>query len=196
MNATEVQAGYRPDQETTSRTIVGGAMIESIGALATIALAVVGLAGVLSMTMAAIATIVLGAAILIEGGAFAARSSEAASTIGSLRQAVGREGVSAGFLGGLTGIILAVLAILGTSPATLLSVAMLVYGVTFLLGGTTGSTANGQSLIGFGAIVLGVLAIVGLNPLTLVLAALASLGASALLTGSATCANLAPAVHK
>ncbi len=196
MNATEVQTGYRPAQESIVKTIGSSAILESIGALATIALAVVGLAGVLSTIMAAIATIVLGAAILIEGGAFAARFSEGLSRSGTTGQPLEwSEGLSAEFLGGLTGIILGVLAMLGTAPVTLLSVAALVYGVTFLLGGVA-MGSHSQSVIGFGAVVLGLLAIVGLSPMPLTLAALVSLGASALLTGSAACARLAPGMHK
>lgn len=197
MNATEVQAGYRPAQEATLRTIEGGAIMESIGAVATIALAIVGLAGVLSPTMAAIATIVLGAAIWIEGGAFAASQSEAASPGGGLARALGwSEGLAAEFLGGLAGIVLGILALLGFAPLTLLSVAALVFGATFLLSGVATLGSSNQALMGLSALVLGLLAVVGIDPLVLVLAALACLGASALLHGAATSARMAMATHK
>jgi hypothetical protein len=192
MNATEVQAGYRPAQESTTKVIGNSAILESIGALATIALAVVGLAGALPTVMAAIATIVLGAAILIEGGAFAARFSEGVSRSGTTGQPLEwSERLSIEFLGGLTGIVLGVLALLGTAPLTLLSVAALVYGVTFMLGGIS-MGSHSQSILGFAAVVLGIVAIVGLSPMPLVLAALATLGASALLAGSAAYAKFAP----
>ena len=54
-------------------------MGETIAAIAVIALAIVGLAGVFSDILAAVATIVLGAGILIEGGFFATAQAEAES---------------------------------------------------------------------------------------------------------------------
>ncbi len=58
--------------ESALKWAAGGSMMEAVGAIATIALAIVGLAGVFSPTMASIATIVIGAAILLEGGAMGA----------------------------------------------------------------------------------------------------------------------------
>ena len=197
MNATEVQAGYRPVEEATVKTVEGGAIMESIGAVATIALAIVGLAGVLSTTMAAIATIILGAAIWVEGGAFAVTHSQTATPQGSVARILDwSEGLAAEFLGGLAGIVLGVLALLGVAPFVLLSVAVLVFGATFLLSGVTTTGSNSQSLMGLGALILGILAVVGLNTLTLVLTALLCLGASALLHGAATNARLAFAAHR
>ncbi len=192
MNATEVQAGYRPTQEASLKAIEGDVILESIGAVATIALAIVGLAGVLSTTMAAIATIVLGAAIWIEGRAFAANHSEAAFSEGSVARTLAlSEGLAAEFLGGLTGIVLGILALLGVAPHTLLPVATLVLGATFLLSGVAAVGSSSQSLMGLSAVVLGLLAVVGYNPMMLILAALACLGASALLHGAATSARRA-----
>lgn len=189
MNATEAQAGYRPAYEETAarRTFAGSAVMESLGALATIALAIVGLTGTLSITVAAIATIVLGAAVWIEGGGFAA----------SYRAEIPREGaeawtrsetLSAEFLGGLSGIVLGVLALLGIAPLTLLSIAALVFGATFLLSSGTGIASGSQTMFGLAGLVLGLLAICGLGSLTLVLVALVCLGASALFNGAVNAA--------
>ncbi len=192
MNATEAQAGYRPAQEETLRTVEGAAIMESLGAVATIALAVVGLAGIFSATMAAIATIVLGAAIWVEEGAFVASHASAVSSGGSTaRISAWSEGLAAEFLGGLTGIVLGILALLGVSPNTLLAVAALVFGATFLFSGMTNLSSSSQALMGLAALVLGLLALIGLNPLILVLAALACLGSSALLRGAVTSARMA-----
>ncbi len=197
MNATEVQAGYRPIQEAPARTIENGAIAESIGAVATIALAIVGLAGVLSSTMAAIATIVLGAAIWVEGRAFALTHSEPASPEARMaRLSHWSEGLAAEFLGGLTAIVLGILALLGVDPNTLLGVATLVLGATFLLSGLATIGSASQGLAGLSAVVLGLLAIVGFGPLALILAALAALGASALLHRAACSAKMALAAHK
>ena len=197
MNTTEVQTGYRPIQEATYRTIEGTSMMESAGALAAIALAIVGLAGVFSINMAAIAAIVLGAAIWMEGGAHAATYRRAASQEGSAARIVGwGESVSAEFLGGLAGIFLGILALLGVSPIPLLSVAALVFGATFLFSGVATSGSSRQAMLGFAALVLGLLAVIGLNSLTLVLVALACLGAAALFHGAATGVKFAVEAHK
>lgn len=191
MNAMEAQAGgYRPAREgTTLKTITGGAIMESLGAVATIALAIVGLAGAYAPTMAAIAVIVLGAAIWIEGGAFAMSHAEAVGT--ERRSQAWTEGVGAEFIGGLAGIVLGILALLGIAPMTLLAVATLALGTTFLLSSGLGIGSGSQIVFGLAGAVLGILAVVGLNSLTLVLVALACLGASALFNGASTSARFA-----
>jgi hypothetical protein len=197
MNATEVQAAYRPAEVVTSDTFEGVAIMESVSALATIALAIVGLAGEFSITMAAIATIVLGAAIWIEGGSYAATHRAAGVTEGRATLTTEwSEGLAAEFLGGLAGIVLGVLALLGIAPLTLLSIGSLVLGATFLFGGMTTICSSSRALMGLCALVLGLLAVVGLSPVILVLAALACLGASALLRGAVTSARLELASHK
>jgi hypothetical protein len=180
----EVKTGYQPVPESTVKTIAGSAILESIGAIATTALAVIGLVGVFSPTlMAAIATIVLGAAIWLEGGAFATNYGQIALREGLPSRHLERgEGLTADFLGGLTGMVLGVLALLGLAPMTLLSVATLVFGATFLFSSRV-SLRSSQSAFGLVAWVLGLLAVVGISPLTLVLIALACLGASGLLDG-------------
>lgn len=174
-------------------------MMEAIGALATIALAIVGLAGVFSPTMASIATIIVGAAILIEGGSFGAttgvlsRSSSGAQST----TAVGG-GIGAQALGGVAGIVLGILALLGVSQPTLLSVAVLVYGATFMLGSfalgqasfgmgseAVSASAGGEIMVGLAGVVLGILAVIGLDRIVLVLVALLCLGAAALFSGAA-----------
>lgn len=187
MNTTETHAiEHAPAHETAFKWAAGGSMMEAIGAIATMALAIVGLAGVLVPTMSAIATIVVGAAFLLEGGSFgAAQFSSRATEFESASSSVG-----ATFLGGVAGIVLGILALLGISAQTLLSVALIVYGATFLLSGMAqagsfATTAGGNTLVGLGAAVLGILAVVGLSPTVLVLVGLLALGAGALFSGSA-----------
>jgi hypothetical protein len=186
--ATEVHAGYRPAQETALRTVAGGAILESIGAIATLGLAIVGLAGVFSPTMAAIATIIFGAALWMEGGVFATRYSEGALEWG--------ESLSVDFLGGVAGIVLGILALLGLAAVTLLSVAIMAFGATLMFRRTEGISAGYQSAFGLGTFVLGLLAVIGLSSLPLVLVALLCLGASALFTGAAMGARTAIAMRK
>jgi hypothetical protein len=117
-------------------------------------------------------------------------------------------GASAGFLGGIAGIVLGILALLGVATMTLLSVAILVYGASFMLSGisaerlvgslgthgTAGEMTSGHFMVGIAALVLGILAVVGLSQLTLVLVGLLCLGTGALFSGSALGARSASAV--
>jgi hypothetical protein len=187
MNTTETHAiEHAPARETAFKWVAGGSMMEAVGAIATMALAIVGLAGVLTPTMTAIATIVIGASFLLEGGAFGAAQVSSRTT--EFESA--SSGASATFLGGVAGIVLGILALLGIASTTLLAVGAIVYGATFLLSGmgqssSFGSAAGGHTLVGLAAAVLGILAVVGLSPQVLVLVALLSLGAGALFSGSA-----------
>lgn len=196
MNTTTETLQHQPGRETTLKVAAGGSMMETIGALATIALAIVGLAGVFSNTMAAIATIIIGAAILLESGSFAAVAPTRA--FGGTRSAEAGSGVSAQMLGGLAGIVLGILALLGVSQPTLVSVAVLVYGGTFLLSSlalgqawmsnsfeAASASAGGHIMVGLAGVVLGILAVIGLDQFVLVLVALLCLGAGALFSGAA-----------
>jgi hypothetical protein len=194
---TEVQTGYQPIQKTTYRTVEGGAIVESAGAIATIALAIVGLAGVFSLSMAAIATIVLGASMWIEGGAYAASRAGARGQQGLLARTLEYgETVSSEFLGGLAGIILGILALLGVAAVPLVSIAALVLGATFLFSGTGSFFSSNRGMIGLAGIVLGILAVVGLDSLVLVLVALECMGAALMLRGASTGARMAVEAHQ
>src|SRR5690348_16580883 len=192
MNTSVETMQHSSARETGVKWMAGGSMVETIGALATIALAIVGLAGVFSAALAAIGVIVLGTAMLIEGGAFA--TGQAVTSKMAAERIAETGAKSPEFLGGVTGIVLGILAILGVSTPTLLSVAILVYGGTFLLsslsaGSQTGTGSefgsSGRLMVGVAAVVLGILAIVG-SSLTLVLVGLLCLGVAALFSGSMT----------
>ena len=193
MNTT-TEAIHHPMRETAFKWVAGGSMVEAIGALATMALAIVGLAGVLSATLASIATIVLAAAILIQCGAFGAGTM---ASVGADVQASDSGGLSAEFLAGVSGIVLGILALLGVAPLTLLSVALLMFGAAFLFSSgsqtqfqTTAyrisrfSGSSGLVMMGLGAMVLGILAVIGVDQLTLILVGLLGLGSAALFSGS------------
>ena len=192
MNSTTVALPNRHSRGKGLSWVADGSILQAFGAIATMALAIVGLAGVFSATMAAIGTIVIAAAILTESdffGAFWMKSSSGNHT----RQTEALESPNAAFIGGLTGLVLGILALLGVSSPTLLSVAILVYGATFLLNGVGPSQNNwlahasgGEVLVGLGTVVLGLLAIIGVDSLTLILVALLTLGAAGLFSRSAT----------
>jgi hypothetical protein len=179
MNGTQVHAVTHepiPAHTHTRGTVAaGGAMLEGFGAVATMALAIVGLAGVLSTSMAAIATLVLGAAILFEGGAVTWKNGR----IIPATMAEGKTfeiGAMADFQGGVAAIVLGILALLGISPLILLSVALIAVGAAFLF--------SGRFVSGLAGVVLGILAVVGLSSLSLVLVGLLVLGAGTLFAGS------------
>lgn len=140
----------------------------------------------------AIATIVTGAAILIEGGALEAGALAFEAAGGEARGADLSSVPSAEALGAIAGIVMGILSLLGVSSGTLLSIAVLVFGVTLLLSGSTFSErawfagpADGQVLLGLSVTVLGLLAVIGVSPLSLVLVGLLILGVAGLFGGSA-----------
>ncbi len=202
------QAVFAPRtlDETTYKTITAGSVIEALGGIGVVALAIIGLAGIVPEDLAAVAAIAFGIALAAEGAAVAARYSELIRS-GDKTQEM-EVGGSAGseLLGGLAGAVLGILALIGIVPMTLLAVAAIVFGASILLGAGTASrmstltqrtgshplvsetlaaTAGAQVMVGIAAIALGILAIVGFVPMTLTLVALLCLGSAALIQGSA-----------
>jgi hypothetical protein len=205
MNATETHRahGFAPGaflSEAASRSAA-----EAIGAIASVILAVIGLAGVLPYLLASIATVVIGAGILVEGWAAGANFRQASSANVSAQASRVNGALTAEFLGGIAGIVLGILALFRMAPDTLLATALLVYGATLLLSSVGTAQAawrsgafaqptmqsdvarpmpvahSGHILVGLGAVVLGILAVIGLAPVTLVLVGLLSLAAAMLL---------------
>jgi hypothetical protein len=205
MNTTETQALHGAMPEALLNKAAGRSTVETIGAIAAVVLAVIGLAGLFSNVLASIAMIVLGAAILIEGWAIGSSYRQFSSASAIPGQDLGlNSALTAEFLGGIAGIVLGILALFRAVPDTLLAVALLVYGATLLLSSlwasqaywrsssvTQGSTQywaagavpaqSGQLLVGLGAVVLGILAVIGLAPMTLILVGVLSLAAVMLL---------------
>ena len=180
MNTTTQTMQHHPTRGAAFKWVATGSVMAAIVAIAVVALSIVGLAGMYPAIMAAIATIVTAAAILIEGGAFeAARTGNSGAIF--LTDA----------MGAVAGIVLGILALMGVAPVTLLSVAVLIFGVTLFLSGSTMSERgwaagpmDGQLLLGLSVLVLGLLAVIGVSSLTLVLVGLLILGVAALFAGS------------
>jgi hypothetical protein len=182
------QTMHHPARGSAFKWIASGSVMEAVVSVAIIALSIVGLAGVNPLMLAAIATILAGAAVLIEGGAF---QMAGALTQRTTESGQANAGMSASFLGALCGIILGILALMNVSPLTLLSIAVLAFGVTFLLSGMGpndkagfAGPADGFLLLGLSVAILGLLAVIGLSPATLVLVGLLILGAASLISGS------------
>ena len=178
-----------------------GVFAEAIGGIATIVLAIVAMAGTAPEFLLAVATVVFGAALLIEGTSIITEYAVAA-TPGTPGLAAG--GLAAVFLAGLTGIVLGVLALLGVHAPVLTSAAVITFGSALLLNsssalnllavksresseflmGSAVGTAGAQALAGIAAIVMGILAVAGNQPMSLALVALLVLGAAILVTGN------------
>jgi hypothetical protein len=183
-----------------------GLLAEAVGGIATIVLAILGLSGLSPEYLLAIATIVFGAALVIEGTSIVADYAHILSqSSGAVTPQVGASGISTIFLAGFGGVILGILALLGLNSTTLISAAIIVYGSALLLSsGVTISlhalkahlagdlrvveapfeAAGVKMLAGMAAIVLGILAAAGTVALKLDLVALLVLGAGILATGN------------
>jgi hypothetical protein len=190
----------------TATTETSGIFAEAVGGIATIALAIIALAGTNPDFLLAIATIVFGAALLIEGTSIVTDYAHVLSAAtGALGFQIGTGGLAAVFLAGVTGIVLGVLALLGVHAPVLTSVAVIVFGSALVLssnsmfnlyaikarltsdlmvGGAISGSAGAQALAGIAAIVLGILAVAGAATQTLALIALLVLGGAILATGN------------
>lgn len=196
-------------------TAAYGGLIDAIGGIAVAVLAIIGLTGFDPERMAGIATIVLGAALLIQGGTILSEYAHVYETATvSSSDRVGGDGLAAMFVVGAGGLVLGVLALLGLVAVDMTGIAVIAYGSALVLSSTSvrqlhmmqthnlqmvsshsghellaGQMASGSSgiqlLTGLTATVLGILAVAGHNPVVLTLAALLVLGVTVLLTGSA-----------
>jgi hypothetical protein len=113
-----------------------GGLADAIGGLATVVIAIVGLAGVNAPTMAAIDTIVFGAALLILAGAMLTEYARIIFPAGSSTAQIegfGGSSLSVVFLVGVAGIVLGVLSLLGVEPAVLIPISTIAFGSALLL---------------------------------------------------------------
>lgn len=207
------QTTYHESVHVPERVSTGTSYLEGLTGIAAIAIAIVGLAHVFSETLLAVATIAIGASFLFESGAIAARfaalisreeNPEEASAVPVARWG----GMTTGFMAGVAGIALGILALVNIAPEVLTAIAAVVYGSALVFDSgvyarlnnletsysglhglsrqiayESGLTASGiQVLVGLGAITLGILALVGIHAMVLSLVAMLSIGAALLLT--------------
>lgn len=123
-----------PDDATRNKSSVG----ETIAALATIVLTILGLARVVPEFLVAIATIAFGAALLLHGSAMIAEYARINVRPGSMATSSvalqsGDGGLSAVLLAGAAGVILGVLALLGISTHELTAIAVIAFGAALIL---------------------------------------------------------------
>lgn len=200
------------DARPKTPIIAAGSLTESVAGATAVVLAILSLAGMLPTSLLAIATIALGVALTFEGGTIAGRYSRLLreTIAGSSTSELGG-GMGVEMLAGIGGIVLGVLALLNIFPAVLCSVAVIVFGGTFLL--SSGATARlnqleghyrGWSeaskevareatqaasgvriLTGIGAVVLGILALLEIHPFVLSVVGILVLSGAILLSGAA-----------
>jgi len=196
-------------ESVATETAAYGGLADAVGGIATVVLAIIGLAGVHTDVLMPIAVIVFGAALLIQGGTML---SEFANVPGlASAEQIGASGISSVFLVGVAGIVLGVLALIGIAASSLVSVSVIAFGAALLLSSSSvrqlstvraamapatasaatlvaGEMASGSAgvrlLAGLTAIVLGILAVVGIQAGTLVASALIVVGAAIVLSGS------------
>jgi hypothetical protein len=128
------------------------------------------------------------------------------------------KGITAEFLGGITGVVLGILSLLGLVPLVLLPVAAILYGTVMVMGaastarlnefefrqhadypehdknrarGAVTATSDLQMMVGIGGIALGILALVSVAPIALTFVAMLALGASVLASGTAYSGRMA-----
>jgi hypothetical protein len=189
-----------------------GGFVDALGGIATIVLAIAGLAGIRPEVLVSISTVVFGAALLIQGGAMLSEFTQIEPTPETTAAASGG-GLSALFLAGIAGIVLGVLALLNVHAPILTAIAAIAFGSALVISSSavwqlltsrsvaTRFQARGpivrtvaadvaaastgvQAMAGLAVIILGILAVCGVFSQTLTLIALLGAGAAILLTGS------------
>ena len=199
-----------PDRRTVV-VVESGATIEVLAGLAAVAVAVIGIDGHSPLTMAAIATLLLGIALVTQGGAIASRWRAMLRRLDGLRydRAELAGGIGTEVFGGLVGIAIAIIALAGVVPRVLIPVGAIVLGAALLLGGAAqpelaslGGRIDDRAqaveasggimvIVGIAAAVLGILALLEVGPaLELALIALLCVGAALTFAGGALAARL------
>ncbi len=208
-NRTVVPERGLEEARTYEMAAGGGSLAGAICGVAAIVLSIIGLAttGAIPPWMAGISTILVGIALLLQGGALGVRFSERSFGEFASRP-FGFRGAGVETLGGIAVIVLGVLALVRVAPLILMPAAAIVFGASLLLACGAMSrmssarfpaddaegmareaalaASGSQALVGVAVIVLGILALVGFVPLTLSLVAMLVSGAGMLLTGSAS----------
>jgi hypothetical protein len=113
-----------------------GGFADAIGGIATIVLAIFGLAGKFPDLLAGVATIVFGVALLIEGGSMLSEYATIVFQPGEKRWSGGYFGgntLAAVFLVGATGIVLGILALIKIHPEVLIPVAIIAFGAALVM---------------------------------------------------------------
>lgn len=208
-----VNAIEHADELRSAKFVLGGSLSEGIAGCAVVVLTLLGLSGIMPALMLPVATIVMGAALLLEGGEVSARFSKLIAETGHDRLDAAElgKGMTSELVGGIAGLLLGILSLLTQYPMYLVPVAVIVYGGTLMFGsGMTvrlnaleleceeentkfkriayeamNAAAGVEFLLGLSAVVLGIIALTGLFTTVLSLVALLLVGVTGFLTGAA-----------
>lgn len=215
----EREGHYRVEDELdreSAQVIAGGSSMEVIAGAGAAVLGILGLVGLFPTMFVAIGCMAIGAGLLFAGGSVAAKYRDVLSSTGRARGssniAETGGGATVETLGGITGGVLGLLALIGIEPVVLVSIAVILLGAALMFGaGATrrlstvmiegsgapiykkqvatesvkGAAAT-QVFLGLGAAVLGVLALADIGPFwTLLLVAVIALGVGLLISGLA-----------
>ena len=112
----------------------GGSVVESIGGIGALVLSILGLIGFIPITMASLATIAAGGALLIGGGTLASQYTRIFSGARPrLSHSIIGGGMAMESLAGFAAIVLGLLSLLGINSAVMLAAAVIVLGCALLL---------------------------------------------------------------
>ena len=131
------QGARREELRVTENALGGSNATEAIFGAAVAVMAALGLARIMPFYLAAIGTIGIGVALIIEGATAASRYQRMSSLVPvrEREQAQIGGGLTVEVIGGAAGIALGVLALIGIEPFVLLPIATLVFGASFLMSG-------------------------------------------------------------
>ena len=212
------------EQGTSAKIVRGGSAAEGVAGVAGIVLAILGLLRILPHVLLPIATIILGIAFLLEGGAIASRFSNLLNETakGRFETSELSVGLTTELIGGIAVVILGILTLLNISPAVLMPVAAIVFGATLLFGsGVTarlnhlhepksdeyqafrdvareavGIATSVRIFLGLSAVVMGIIALTGVNWMILTFVSILCVSASDVMSGTALTARMVGVMHK
>jgi len=213
MENTETVEEHVAGAVPEARPSMAASLTQNLAGGGAITLGIIGLAGVYPGFVASIAILVIGAAFLFEGAVSVSRLRRLMElkSKASINATELGGGMSTGFVAGVAGLTLGILAIVGVVPVHLIAISVLVFGAAILRESRAAAridsrmieeldesreakdvanelvmSAEGvQILIGLSAVTLGIIAVIGTQPLVLSLVALLVIGFGNLLSGKA-----------
>jgi hypothetical protein len=190
LESRRVTTPDRRTEQAAMATAAGGSGLVAIGGICVAGLGIAGLAtlgaaNALPTTLAAIAVIVFGVVLVLQGLSLAARVWRFLAETGGTPTMEGMAGMGGMVAGGIAGIVLGILALLGVVAYILMAVSVIVFGVCLWVSSAATSrvsmvepavgpsdrswlvtqqavwmTSGMNALVGLAAIVLGIISVV------------------------------------